>query len=196
MYLYKVLLPYGSLQSNISTEAYFINNINSFSVDSVSHTNSNMSRRAPSLTPSDAPPPYEDENTPSHHFSSQPEQRDSRIPLDPTRHGSTASTSAGSSSEAAAPKGIIAKLKQKREALKQNLDEGIARGHSDEGAMLANRWSSQHIYASLGVPVASLEKWEEHKDKKREKKEFDDINKDLVWDEGGTGKREFRGGPS
>lgn len=151
-----------------------------------------MSRRAPSSTPSDAPPPYEDESLPPRHFSAQPEQRDSKIPLDPTRHDSTASTSFGPSSEPA-PHGVLAKLKEKKDALKQNLDEGIVRGKSDEGVRLANRWNSQHLYASFGVPIASLEKWQEHEDKKQAKKEFERISKEVDWKEAGSGNRNSRG---
>jgi hypothetical protein len=150
-----------------------------------------MSRHAPSLTPSNDPPRYEDENPPSHHFFSHPEQRDPKIISDSTRHDSTASTGTGPSS-GRAPHGLIAKLKEKKEALKQNLDEGIARGHSEEGAMLANRWNSEHIYASLGVPVASIKKWQEHEDKKQAKKEFDEIYKDIDWNEAGNGKRDLK----
>ena len=151
-----------------------------------------MSRRALSPTHSDAPTPYEGEKPPPQHISSQPEQRDSKIPLDPTGHDPTASTNPSPSSSPAPPHGLFAKLKAKKETLAQNLDEGIARGKSDEGVRLANRWNSQHIYASLGVPVWSMEKWREHEDKKQAKKEFEEIYEGADWNEAGSGKANSR----
>jgi len=149
-----------------------------------------MSRRAESQAPSDAPPAYEDgERQPQ--FSTdlkQSDQGDSKSRLNPHVHNATASTSTGLPPEPA-PHGLFGKLKDKKAALKQNLDEGIARGKSAEGTQLANQWNSQHLYASFGVPVASIEKWQEHKDKK----ELEKLYREVDWDETAKGNGNSKG---
>jgi hypothetical protein len=165
---YKVLLLSSIFQSNIATKAYFINNIDSFSVDSFLNTTSNMSACATSSTPSNAPTPYEDENPSPDYFSSEPGQDDSKTPLESTSHESTASISPGLSSKPA-PRGLFAKLKEKKDVLAKNFNEGVARGQSDEGVKLANHWNSQHESVCFGLPETSSEKWQEHEDKKQAK---------------------------